>query len=440
MSDSFLKELSGVGDLLQAQVDAGMNGADVMEQLVRSFEARIDAHPALRSEQKAALTAAINAGPWTADQKKMLATAVLANGVKKSKTSASSKKRANQQAHNIENLLPMDTMAKLKDRSKFSIASMLSLIASAARSLGLENPDNTTLYRMVAIVAAASETDMDQQTVWNHMNTLQRYVKSKTRGAPTVEYITNYPPTSELLPADIQQNAYNGMLPPEVSWPELDTVLGACKMKGGRHATGKLPVTKTKTTTQNCSPEEPAPTTDMPLPSPDVFRFRVNSRILPASTPLAADMLADKSEPQSASSICSKCAGPLDAGPHVHHDAAPAKVITDAANDGDHDSELDEFEAGMLGAIVARSAAKKVVKCKPAGAPSSVMKTMCMKKKKGAEPMHLRRPAAASTSKKKKAVPGWSMNKRIDEYPEGCAKCRGSPGCTFSCFKYRHEI
>ena len=41
---------------------------------------------------------------------------------------------------------------------------------------------------------------------------------------------------------------------------------------------------------------------------------------------------------------------------------------------------------------------------------------------------------------KKKDVPGWPMPKRLKAYPAGCTKCRASPGCTFSCFKYRGEL
>ena len=40
----------------------------------------------------------------------------------------------------------------------------------------------------------------------------------------------------------------------------------------------------------------------------------------------------------------------------------------------------------------------------------------------------------------KLAVPGWSMARRMKEYPKGCGKCRNCPACTCSCFKYRGQV
>lgn len=138
-ADSLMKELSGASTLLSAQADAGMNENDVKEMMARSFEARIDAHPTLSASDKSNLTSEITRGPWNAEQKKMLATSVLGNGLAKSKRSASI--RANQKVYNIENLIPMGTMVRLRDPTKYSVSSMLSLVGSAARTLGIENPD-----------------------------------------------------------------------------------------------------------------------------------------------------------------------------------------------------------------------------------------------------------------------------------------------------------
>ena len=69
---SIASELENAGSLIEVQVAAGMGEADVKEILARSYEARITELPTLRSEQKAKLTSAINGGPWTNEQKKML--------------------------------------------------------------------------------------------------------------------------------------------------------------------------------------------------------------------------------------------------------------------------------------------------------------------------------------------------------------------------------
>ena len=234
MSEQMCAELKGIQGLLDAQVAAGMNEADVKESLCRSWIGRITSHPALRDQQKAALTSAITDGPWDTSQKKLLASTVLASGSKASKAGSASAKRANQKAHHIENLISMQVMAKLKDFSKFSITSRLSILASHAKMLGIENPDNITLFRMVGIVAVCDpSSSFDQEKVWDFMTMLQKFVKS---GAPAkVEYLVDFPPTAELLPADIQQNAFpGGILPPELEWPELEICLAQFKKQDER--------------------------------------------------------------------------------------------------------------------------------------------------------------------------------------------------------------
>ena len=460
-ADSLMEELSGASALLQAQTDAGMNANDVKEMMARSFEARIDAHPTLSASDKSNLTSEITRGPWNAEQKKMLATSVLGNGLAKSKRSAST--RANQKAYNIENLIPMGTMVRLRDPTKYSVSSMLSLVGSAARTLGIENPDNTTLFRMVAIVASTSETSMNQDEVWTHMSTLQKYVKSKANSdANKVEYLIMYPPTAELLPADIQKNAYpDGILPPELNWPELDTVLGESKMKGARTLKTPKDTNPKGQVLVSASPSKPDPGSSSPMPSPSVFRFRTDSRILSSAASFASP-LADhgknelaahgKSELDDASdNICSKCKGHLV-------DPADEKNEDDEDDeneeDDEKDSELDSFEKGVIGALDTRLALKK----RPASMKAmSAMKSMkATKPMKGVKSMKAMKtmvtPMKLMTKEtpmkamkacdvtKKKAVPGWSLAKRVKQYPSGCGKCRSSPGCTYSCFNGRGQI
>ena len=112
------------------------------------------------------------------------------------------------------------------------------------------------------------------------MNTIQTYLQSAAR-AP-VEYITEYPPNAGLLPEDIRRNAYGATceLPPEFAIPELDTIFGLHKLRGGRRPAGsssskteaslhkKLPVSAANGT------NPPLPKHDGPLPFAEVFRFR----------------------------------------------------------------------------------------------------------------------------------------------------------------------
>ena len=69
---AILSELEKACDLIDALLAAGMDEADVKETLARFYEVRSAAYPSLRSEQKAALTVAINEGPWFSEHKRML--------------------------------------------------------------------------------------------------------------------------------------------------------------------------------------------------------------------------------------------------------------------------------------------------------------------------------------------------------------------------------
>jgi hypothetical protein len=348
---------------------------------------------------------------------------VLANGTKASKAAAS--KRANQKAHRIENLISMQVMAKLKDVSKFSMTSRLSILASHAKMLGIENPDNITLFRMVGIVATCDpSSSFDQEKVWDFMNTLQKFVKS---GAPAkVEYLVDFPPTAELLPTDIQRNAFHdGILPPVLEWPELETCLAQFKKRGERTKSHQ-PLVKGKEKAK--SKEAPADDsqgvdlTPLPLPSPEVFRLRADSRILPHESSLATKLAPADGEPGAASEVrCRDCGKPVET-----HDVEIPQL------------DLEAFETGMQAALDARGAGKSVMKVmKRPGmacskAPMKAMKTM-------KRPSSSELPANQHTGRK--PVPGWSMQRRLREYPKGCAKCAyNSPGCTPSCFRNRGQL
>ena len=198
MVDSMIAEMKSVTALVEAQCKAGMDENDVKETICRSWISRIQLQTHLRDDHKSALTDAISEGPWDPAQKKLLASTVLASGVKISK-SKSVDRRPNQKAHQIENLLPMECMAKLKEVPKYSLASRLSILARSVKALGIENPDNRTLFRLVSIVAYCDpSSSFSQEDTWDHMTTLQKYIKA---GGPSkVQYLVDYPPSAVLLP------------------------------------------------------------------------------------------------------------------------------------------------------------------------------------------------------------------------------------------------
>ena len=314
-------ELADARKLIMEQVTAGMGEADVTESLARSYEARIADLPALRSEQRTQLTSAVNGGPWSKEQKKMLAAAVLNSGGRKGKSSSTRSK--NQRCHHIENLLPTSTMAKLKDVLKYSKTSRMSIIAAAGKSLGIVNPDEITLFRMVSIIAVCDPSStFTQHDVWDYMSVIQKFMKAG--GASKVEYISEYPPTAELLPEAIQKAAYacEPNHPPELDWPELDTILGHMNKRGKRSSGSTDSTSRKKSTTKNTQASQPAaadtppPAATSPLPNIDVWRLAssAGSRI--------------SSPPEPSVLMCERCRLPLTDG-HVHsHDNAEKNLMT----------------------------------------------------------------------------------------------------------------
>ena len=416
MSDAMCDELACVGELLAAQIDAGQIREDVLECMFRSWMQRLSHATHITTHKaKTLLTQAINTGPWTSDQCRDLAACVLAG----KKTASTAARRSNQKAHNFENLLPIAAAIALRDVATFSLTSRLSIVASAARVLGLELPDNKTLYRMVAVVAYyGGEWGMSQEQVWDNMNILQGYMQCSGR-KPACEFLSEYPPTSVLLPSDIKVAAYGSEdnLPPEVNIPELDTILGVTKMRGSRKARtqshSKAQASNTAKSPTTCSDLQLAlPSPDLqplppagPLPSAECFRFRKDSTIVPASS----------------TQLCHVCGKTITA--HDKDGAAAHKADDDDADGDDDDDEalsyLDDFEQNMLNAYEARK--------KPAGKDTVDAKNHAKAKAKATAKVKAKATAKVKAKAKPKSkLPAPSSKKLV----LGCSKCRFSPrGC-----------
>ncbi len=98
-------EMNGLSDLLEAQVQAGMNREDVIDALYRSWLDRITSlNTKLSNAVSVELSTAIRDSPFGVDQKHALARAVLDIGNKAKKTQH--RTRANQKCHNLENFTP----------------------------------------------------------------------------------------------------------------------------------------------------------------------------------------------------------------------------------------------------------------------------------------------------------------------------------------------
>ena len=147
-----VKELSGLDELLEAQVRVGMDRCDVVEAMLISWLDRISALQRIDSAVSLQLTASLASSPFAPEQTKQLARAILDIGSGSKMKKSTSRGRANQKCARLENMIPEKIWAKLRE-AKISQNTRLSLLATVCSSIKLVNPDQPTLYRGVAIDA-----------------------------------------------------------------------------------------------------------------------------------------------------------------------------------------------------------------------------------------------------------------------------------------------
>ena len=222
-----IADLGDVGELLTAQVQAGQCRDDVLENMFSSWAARLASAAKISPKGKAHITNAIHAGPWSASQKKDLASVVLGT----ESASKAAARRPTQKLATPKNFVTMASFVKL--RSKCSRASRMSVLASDMRAIGITNPDEKLLYRLTQIIALCEDSyDFSQELVWQCMDDLQVFIKSVPRPRD-LPYEEHYPASPDLLRAKLKKHAYgNAPLPASVDMPELAAVLGSAKMRG----------------------------------------------------------------------------------------------------------------------------------------------------------------------------------------------------------------
>ena len=403
-AEDLARELKDVTDLIAAQVSAGMCRDDVMQTVFNSWASRLGSCAKFTPKAKTLLTEAVHNGPWNADQRKDLARVILGGAGSDKKAS---NRRPNQQAHKFENLIRMETMAKLRSPGSYSRTSRMSILAAEARLLGIECPDQPTLYRMVSILAWGEGSEFSQTNVHDCMDSIQTFIKAVPRNKD-IEYIQFYAATSELIPDAIKKVAWpNGNLPPELTLPELDTILGLSKMRGrpspgtkkqkapawldevpedrrdavlaALHGQSSSSSNTAKPATQPVS-KHTGNTAPHPVPIADVFRFQAPAPSKAASATHMAKKNKDADD----------------------HDEDEGEDDGDAEGNADGDDEvedddgdepdLDEFERQLVQAVKARRAkGKAAAKAKAkAGAspvlrrPASVLKKPAAAKAKAA--------------------------------------------------------
>ena len=231
------QNLSDVSNLLEQQVKANLPRGETLVALFGSYKYQLEQLHSLSQQQVHRLTEAINEGPWENEQSKMLAKVVASgqarSGPLETKASAKFSRRSQQNAKNPENLIPESLWIDLGDSHKYNWKSRCHLVARLFAMLGVCNPSQRMLYRLVQIIAyKAMKIDITQNEVWDHMDSLQDFMKGYHM-PKDLPYIENFEPSANALPDVLKTRAYgDGPLPVEVHIPELDAILGNHKMRG----------------------------------------------------------------------------------------------------------------------------------------------------------------------------------------------------------------
>ena len=350
------EELESVGDLLKAQTQAGMDKDDVLQSLFASWVNRLS-NIKLNNPSKTILTSTLKRTPFSPDQIKELAGIILGGVAEKGCKKGGRLQTKNQKCINFENFVRTETMCKLRGTS-LSKLSKACLLASEGSLVGLVNPDQPTLFRMVALLAWSEQCfDMQQDEVFETMDKIQNFIKGMASNTKHLPYITDYPVNAEGLP-ESHQAVYGGTLPPELDIPELSAILAGKLMRGRpQKASSKDPAWLTdipeehkaavraaiagKPAASAPAPEPTQPPASQPakLPTAESLRFVMPSRMGPRSpTPASSSLLA---------SYGNKSAQPAEETPAAGGEACEGEAETQGTE------ELDEDDAAAAATVEA---------------------------------------------------------------------------------------
>ena len=295
-------------------------------------------------------------------------------------------RRQNQKAHNFENMLRQETVIKLRDKN-LSRSSRMSLLATDARNVGIELPDEVTLFKMVQIIAYFENNwEFSQNDVHTCMDALSSYIKAVPRNK-NIPYETVYPVAAELLQPAIRKIAFPDGTPASMDIPELATVLGQNKMRG--RTTPKREIRKDPAWMKHIPPQHQEHVRSAIHKGTSSASSADGSSVQPppthmglANVSMTADAFGRFQDPPKIPPLS------IEDGPTTA-DAGEADG-TEIDNKANANS-IDDLENELVGAIVARRKGRAGVRKKPAGNG----------KGKGKDTGVLKRPAANGKGKGK---------------------------------------
>ena len=380
-------DLADARDLVAAQVNAGLDRDDVITSMFSSWVTRLSAYTRMPPKGKTMVTNAINAGPWTAEQKKDMASILLEKGSIHKSVAA---RRPTQKVAHPENFIRMQAMVRIRDK-KLARSSRMSMIAAEMRNVGVENPSEQTMYKLIQLLAWGEDNhDFSQEQVLTYMDNVQDFIKSVPR-RKELPYLEHYPISAEHLPSEIKDHAFNsGELPVTLDIPELATMLGAARMRGRSHNKKK-------------PDKAPKWLSGIPEEHRATVMAALKSHKDTAATPPTTSHASMHAATHGATSLSSSGSASTHIADTFRFQNPPSlkreiPVKTEARSDHGSDSEpdnvaslntIDDLESSMVAARSALRAMKKADK------KAGTMKRPAAAKKAAAKPVS-KKPAAAA--------------------------------------------
>ena len=397
-----LQDLNGANRLLESQVKCGFGKEEVLESLCAEILNKLQRIEGASMSEKGEMSDAIAQGPWAPEQKKLLS-GVLVQGRQSTHAEVSEKapiRRANQKCHNVENLLSMKCWAALRDK-KYSRIAKTSMLGQELAHLGIDCPDEPTLYRCVAILNYCDGSyDQTEPEIHKDMDKVQDYAKGTKRN-PNMPFRVEYPPSASQFAPELHEILFKGDVPVDVDIPELDAINGNARMRGRKSKSEvdflkKLPAEKRKRVAEalESTRRRMSMKTPPPFKAHDLLELvervgdfeetevRSIDAVFPTGLRRKKTMLdLVSSEPPDAVGDAEAAAEPMDSmivpavtAPPPPPPAVPAVPAEPKGDEpGDHDS-VSEMEKKLLAAASGKKAHKKpsAKMKKPAAAPSGI--------------------------------------------------------------------
>ena len=209
--EPFCQELRQVGELLCEQATAGLNRAETLDSLFEGKKTSLESFVGASASDKDMIVGAIRGGPWDTRQVVELVNTLDGKGCKRPRKGGlggdalTTQRRKNQDAPQFENFIDEKLWIDLRSPTKFSPASRCHMLARSAAKLGICNPSQNLLYRLVQMLAySANDYDMSQADVFANMDKIQDFIKGYKQDDAT-PYLIMYPRSVDELDARLRE-------------------------------------------------------------------------------------------------------------------------------------------------------------------------------------------------------------------------------------------